>query len=329
MLTAGNGTHRNPASSPDRKFFVDTYSRVDVPPVHELRRSEDGLLVCTLERADISALLATGWKAPERFVAKGPRWRRRTSTGSSGGRPISIPRASIPSSKISMPVRTARLCRSNSRPIPNKCRLPSWDSSWSRSTAWAPRIAPRRFTTCAGRTWAIVRFPGRIPWIKAGGRKVPVHGYVTASESTAGRPAGRARPRALLAHGDFYHVAVSDCGCHDNRMDKIWWNELWMGWPLGDHYEQQSNVTQAHRLQGKLLLIVGELDRNVDPASTMQVVNALIKADKDFDMLVVPGGGHGIAESTYGTRRRRDFFRAALVGSGASPTNDGQPGRKG
>jgi dipeptidyl aminopeptidase/acylaminoacyl peptidase len=119
---------------------------------------------------------------------------------------------------------------------------------------------------------------------------------------------------ALLAHGDFYKVGVADCGCHDNRMDKIWWNELWMGWPIGPHYAQQSNVTNAHQLSGKLLLIVGELDHNVDPASTMQVVNALIKADKDFDLLVVPGGGHGIAESPYGTRRRSDFFVRHLLG---------------
>jgi dipeptidyl-peptidase-4 len=71
-------------------------------------------------------------------------------------------------------------------------------------------------------------------------------------------------------------VGVADCGCHDNRMDKIWWNEAWMGWPIGDHYHEQSNVTRR-TAQGKLLLIVGELDRNVDPASTMQVVDALIR----------------------------------------------------
>ena len=95
----------------------------------------------------------------------------------------------------------------------------------------------------------------------------------------------------LLHHGDFYKVGVSDCGCHDNRMDKIWWNEAWMGWPIGPEYSQNSNVTHAHKLKGKLLLIVGELDRNVDPASTTQVVNALIKADKDFDFLLIPGTG--------------------------------------
>jgi dipeptidyl aminopeptidase/acylaminoacyl peptidase len=97
-------------------------------------------------------------------------------------------------------------------------------------------------------------------------------------------------------------------------MDKIWWNEQWMGWPMGPHYEEQSNVTQAHKLQGKLLLTVGELDRNVDPASTLQVVNALIQADKDFELIVFPGAGHGIGGSPYGWRRLQDFFVRNLLG---------------
>ena len=72
---------------------------------------------------------------------------------------------------------------------------------------------------------------------------------------------------ALLWHGDFYKVAAADCGCHDNRMDKIWWNEQWMDYPIGPHYAQQSNTVNAHRLKGNLLLTVGELDTNVDPSS--------------------------------------------------------------
>jgi dipeptidyl aminopeptidase/acylaminoacyl peptidase len=96
-------------------------------------------------------------------------------------------------------------------------------------------------------------------------------------------------------------------------MDKIWWNELWMGWPVGPHYAEQSNVVNAHKLQGRLMLIVGEMDKNVDPASTMQVVNALIKADKDFDLVVVPGAGHG-GGGAYGERRLRDFFVRHLWG---------------
>jgi dipeptidyl aminopeptidase/acylaminoacyl peptidase len=97
-------------------------------------------------------------------------------------------------------------------------------------------------------------------------------------------------------------------------MDKVWWNELYMGWPIGDHYAASSNVVNAHRLQGNLLLVVGEQDTNVDPSSTMQVVDALIRADKDFELLVVPGGGHGIGSSPYGKRRRDAFFLRHLQG---------------
>ena len=113
------------------------------------------------------------------------------------------------------------------------------------------------------------------------------------------------------------HRRVAD-GCHDNRMDKIWWNELWMGWPIGDHYAEQSNVTNAHRLEGELLLILGGMDRNVDPASTLQVVEALVQADKDFDFILIPSGGHGAGGSAYGWRRTLDFFKRHLKEAGAA-----------
>jgi dipeptidyl-peptidase 4 len=124
----------------------------------------------------------------------------------------------------------------------------------------------------------------------------------------------------LLTHPEFYKAGAADCGCHDNRMDKIWWNEQWMGWPVGPEYERCSNVTLAPNLQGKLLLTVGEMDKNVDPASTMQVVNALIKADKDFELLYVPGAGHGVLGSPYAQRRMVAFFeRSFLSGSEGKP----------
>jgi dipeptidyl aminopeptidase/acylaminoacyl peptidase len=123
---------------------------------------------------------------------------------------------------------------------------------------------------------------------------------------------GQSALRALLAYGDFYQAAVADSGCHDNRMDKIWWNELWMGWPVGPHYTEQSNVTQAGKLQGHLLLVAGELDRNVDPASTMQVANALIKAGKDFELLMVPGEGHGVLGVPVVREKMLRFFQRWL-----------------
>jgi dipeptidyl aminopeptidase/acylaminoacyl peptidase len=118
---------------------------------------------------------------------------------------------------------------------------------------------------------------------------------------------------ALLFHPDFYDVAVASCGCHDNRMDKIWWNEQWMGYPVGPHYDSSSNVVNAHRLEGKLLLFVGEVDDNVDPASTMQVVDALIHADKEFELVVLPGMNH-TGGGEFGERKRRDFFIRHLQG---------------
>ena len=96
-------------------------------------------------------------------------------------------------------------------------------------------------------------------------------------------------------------------------MDKIWWNEQWMGWPVGPQYAASSDVDNAWRLKGKLLLIVGEMDKNVDPSSTFQVVNALIKAKKTFSLLDVPGGGHG-AGGEYGQRALEDFFVHNLLG---------------
>jgi len=129
-----------------------------------------------------------------------------------------------------------------------------------------------------------------------------------------GSAGGQSAAAAAMTHGDFYKVAVADCGCHDNRMDKIWWNEQWMGWPVGPQYAANSNVTLAPRLNAKLLLIVGEMDTNVDPASTMQVVNALVKADKDFEMLVIPGSNHGATGTPYGHRRECDFLVRNLLG---------------
>jgi dipeptidyl aminopeptidase/acylaminoacyl peptidase len=110
-------------------------------------------------------------------------------------------------------------------------------------------------------------------------------------------------------------------------MDKIWWNEQWMGWPLGPEYAASSNVDNAYRLEGDLLLVVGEMDTNVDPASTMQVVNALIKANKIFDLLVIPGAGHG-SGGTYGERKRWDFFVHNLLGVDSPEWNRVEPKTK-
>jgi len=117
---------------------------------------------------------------------------------------------------------------------------------------------------------------------------------------------------AELKRRNVYKVAVASCGCHDNRMDKASWNEQWMGYPVGLQYSECSNIDNAARLRGKLFLIVGEMDNNVPPESTYRFVDALIKAGKDFDFLVVPNGGHGMG-GAYGQRRMQDFFVRHLL----------------
>ena len=155
-------------------------------------------------------------------------------------------------------------------------------------------------------------FPDRIEWIKAAAAKYPYMDIdrVGIYGSSAG---GQESLGALLFHGDFYKAAYSSCGCHDNRMDKIWWNEQWMSYPIDSSYIECSNVENAYRLNRPLMLVVGEMDDNVDPSSTYQVVDALIKAGKDFEFVMLPGARHTMGES-YGEHKRYDFFVKNLLG---------------
>jgi dipeptidyl aminopeptidase/acylaminoacyl peptidase len=311
ILTCSNGKH-DITFSPDQRFFLDRWSRVDQPPVTELRRTEDGNLILELERADWSMLLETGWRPPERFVAKG----RDGKTNIYG----IIIRPSNFDPDHTYPVIEKIYAGPQGAFVPKSFGLQTREHAIAelgfiivQMDGMGTSYRSKAFHNVCWKNLGDSGFPDRIPWMITAAEKYP-YMDLTRVGIYGGSAGGQSALRALLAHGEFYKVGVADCGCHDNRMDKIWWNELWMGWPIGPHYEEQSNVTQAHKLQGKLLLTVGELDRNVDPASTMQVVNALIKADKDFDMLIVPGGGHGVGETPYASRRRLDFFVRHLLG---------------
>jgi len=311
VLTEANGTHEI-EFSPDRRFFLDRWSRVDQPPVTELRDTNDGKIICELERADVGELLKTGWRPPEPFVAKG----RDGKTDIYGI--IIRPDNFDPNRKY--PVIEQIYAGPQGAFVPKSFGLHTRQMAIAELGFIVVQIdgmgtshRSKAFHDVCYKNLGDSGFPDRILWMKAAADKYP-YMDLTRVGIYGGSAGGQSALRALLAHGDFYKVAVSDCGCHDNRMDKIWWNELWMGWPVGPHYQEQSNVTQAHKLQGKLLLTVGELDKNVDPASTMQVVDALIKADKDFDLIVVPGRGHGVGETPYASRRRMDFFVRHLLG---------------
>jgi dipeptidyl aminopeptidase/acylaminoacyl peptidase len=311
LLTEGDGTH-SIAYSPDKRFYLDTYSRVDVPPVTELRRTEDGKLVRELERADAAALLATGWRPPERFVAKG----RDGKTDIYGViiRPMKFdPGRRYPVIENIYAGPQGSFVPKAWSALLDMQELAELGFVLVQIDGMGTSNRSKAFQEVSWKNLGDAGFPDRILWMKAAAQTRP---WMDLSRVGiyGGSAGGQNALRGLLAHPEFYKAGVADCGCHDNRMDKIWWNELWMSWPVGPEYAEQSNVTNAHELRGKLLLIVGELDNNVDPASTMQVVNALIKADKDFDLLVVPGGGHGSGGSPYGQRRTRDFFVRHLLG---------------
>ena len=306
-LTHGDGTHHI-RFSPDGKYYLDRFSRVDLPPVTELRRTHDGSLVCLLEHADASLLLTTGIPRPERFEAPG----RDGITKIYG----LIFKPSNFDPAISYPVVEDIYAGPQGSFVPKEWQ----DFYWQQTLAEIGFIVvkcdgmgtsnrSKAFHDVCWKNLGDSGFPDRIPWIKAAAksrpwmdtRRIGIHG------TSAG---GQSAMRALVAFGEFYKVAVANSGCHDNRVDKIWWNELWMCWPIGPWYAQQSNAVNAHKLAGKLMLIVGGMDHNVDPACTFQVVDALIHANKDFDLLVVPNGHHGCGGPFwhYTWRRTRDFL---------------------
>ena len=308
-LTEGNGTHTIDFSS-DQKYFIDTWSRVDLPPVNELRRASDGRLGCKLEEADISELKTNDWQPPEVFVAKG----RDGKTDIWGI--ICRPRDFDPKKKY--PVIEQIYAGPQGSFVPKSFSPARRFSSLTdlgfivvQMDGMGTANRSKAFHDVCWKNLKDAGFPDRILWHKAVAAKYPyydvsrvgVYGHSAGGQNAAG---------AVLFHPEFYRVAVASCGCHDNRMDKASWNEQWMGYPIGPHYAECSNIDNAHRLRGKLLLMVGELDTNVPPESTLRFADALIKANKDFDLLVLPGLGHAIGE--YGERRRQDFFVRHLLG---------------
>ena len=310
-MTPENGNHRVTFSA-DRSYFTDVYSRPDLPPVSQLKRTSDVSVVAGLQRCDVSALQAEGWQMPEVFCAKG----RDGQTDIWGNiyRPMHFD-------------------ASKSYPVVEFIYAGPHDSHVDKDFKPAHHLVSKlvelgfivvsidgmgtsnrskAFHDVCWKNLKDAGFPDRIAWMKAAGAKykymdlnrVGIYGW------SAG---GQNAMAALLFHNDFYKVAVALCGCHDNRMDKIWWNEQWMGYPIDASYSTSSNVDNAYRLKGKLLLINGELDDNVDPASTLQVVSALMKANKNFELLYLPGKTHSL-DGPFEMHKMHDFFVKNLLG---------------
>jgi len=309
-LTAADADH-DVSVSPNFQYVTDTYSRTDLAPVTELKRISSQEIVSTLEKLDDGPLKASGWRPPEVLTAKA----RDGKTDVWGV--LFRPSNFDPNRKY--PVLEFIYAGPHDSFVPKRFSPASPMQAMAELGFIVVQIdgmgtsnRSKAFHDVAWKNLGDAGFPDRINWHKATAAKYPwydldrlgIYGHSAGGQNSLG---------ALLFHGDFYKAAVSSAGCHDNRMDKIWWNEQWMGWPVGDHYAASSNVDNAAKLKGKLLLAVGELDTNVDPASTFQVANALLKAKKQFDLLVLPGADHG-GWGEYWERKRADFFVRNLLG---------------
>ncbi len=309
-LTPENGNHQVEFSR-DYTYFTDSWSRIDCPPVAALRSAKDGSVLLSLEKADISKMLAEGWRMPEVFCAKG----RDGETDIWGVivRPVDFD----PSKKY--PVIEYIYAGPHDSFVPKSFTVSPVDAALAQLGFIVVQIdgmgtanRSKKFHDVCWKNLKDGGFPDRIAWMKAAAAKYPemdidrvgIYGCSAGGQNAMG---------AVLFHPDFYKVSVAACGCHDNRMDKIWWNEQWMGYPVGKEYEECSNTVNAYRLQGKLMLILGELDDNVDPSTTFQVVNALIGAGKEFEFVVLPNQRHTMG-GAYGERKRRDFFIRHLQG---------------
>lgn len=311
VLTAGDGTHEV-TFSPNRAYFLDRFSRVDMAPVTEYRNAEDGSLIAKLEVGDASAIVKSRGSLPMRFTAKG----RDGKTDIWGI--IHLPRYFDADKHY--PIVEKIYAGPHDHHVPKTFRT-GYRSEHEiadtgaivvqidgMGTAWRSK----KFHDVCFKNLRDAGFPDRILWMKAAAKK---HAWMDTSRVGiyGGSAGGQNALGALLWHGTFYKAAVADCGCHDNRMDKLWWNEQWMGWPVDEHYITNSNTENAHLLQGHLMLVVGEMDRNVDPASTTQVVSKLVSAGKYFDFLLMPGAGHGCCELPYARRKRARFFAEHLA----------------
>jgi len=315
-LTPEPGNHRAQFSF-DRQYLVDTYSAPDKAPVTKLHAignlsTLNSQLSTVIETSDLSRILANGWQAPEVFVAPG-----RDGTTPMWGI-IQRPTNFDPSKKY--PVIEYIYAGPGDAYTPKSFNPYNWNMTSLAELGFIVVQLDGMGTSWRGKAFEEVcyknlkdaGFPDRKAWIRAAAAKYP---YMDADNvgifgASAG---GQESTTAVLLHGDFYKAAYSSCGCHDNRMDKIWWNEQWMGYPVDSSYVECSNVYHASKLERPLMLVVGELDDNVDPASTMQVADALIRAGKDFELVVLPGVHHTMGER-FGEHKRYDFFVRHLLG---------------
>jgi dipeptidyl aminopeptidase/acylaminoacyl peptidase len=313
LLTPEDADH-TVSFSPDGSHFVDSYSRPDLPTVSVVRSAADGRVVQTLEKADVAQLLALGWTMPEPFKAKaadgktdlyGLIWR---PTNFDPKKKYPVVENIYTGPQGAFVPKTFAAFRHQQQAIAELGFITVFVDG--RGTALRSRafrdFSHKNLGQGSGGDDHIAVFKqmaAKYPYMDL--TRVGVWGH------SAG---GYDSTHAILAHPEFYKVAVSSAGCHDNRMDKATWNEQWMGWPVDKHYEEQSNYTLAKNLRGKLFISHGDVDENVPLPATLKLVDALINADKDFDFLIMTGRTHGYGNDPYYVRRRMDYFVRHLHG---------------
>jgi len=321
LLTPEDAEHQI-TFTPSGKYFLDRYSRVDLAPTTVLRRCGctcGTSLVMELEKADLDLLFETGWSFPERFCVKA----RDGITDIYGMimRPSNFD-----------PCRTYPVIEANYSG-PQTIRTPKafGESEGSRQFWQDQAVAElgfivitvdglgmafrsKHFQDYSYRNLGDAGMPDHIAAFRQLADRYP-HMDLSRVGIYGGSAGGYAAGRAILEHPDFFKVAVVWAGNHDHRTDKASWIERYMGLPVGPHYEEQANPTLAANLKGHLLIMHGEMDENVPPAASLQLVDALIKANKDFDFLILPNGYHSAGYHPYITRKRWDYFVKHLLGA--------------
>lgn len=305
--------------SPDGRFFVNSYSTVETAPVTVLRSTRDGSTLRILEEADVSDLLELGWRPPRAFTTKG-----RDGTTEIYGLMV-LPSDFDPARRY--PVINAIY------PGPQAGSIGTWSFSVARR-GQAHALAELGFVVVKvdgmGNAMRSKDFHAEyygdmadngLPDQKAAMRELARrNGFIDLDRvGIFGHSGGGfATAAALLHHPDFFHVGVAGAGNHDNRGYTYYWGEKWQGLlekaEDGDNYENQANHLFAGNLEGRLLLTYGTMDSNVHPNLTLLLIDALIEANRDFDVMVFPNRGHGYAGEPYNVRITWDYFVRHLLG---------------
>jgi dipeptidyl aminopeptidase/acylaminoacyl peptidase len=312
LLTPENASHAV-SLSPDKSFFVDNFSRPDLSAQSVLRRTKDGSQVRVLEQSDVSELQKVGWKPPEPFRGKakdgttdlyGLIWR--PSTFDPAKKYPIVEMVYTGAQAFFVPKTFGAALRNPEQQIAELGFIGvmvDGRGTTGRSRAFHEFSYHNLGGAFEDHVEMIKQMAAKFSYMDAD--RVGIYG------TSAG---GYGAAHAMLVFPDFYKVGVSISGDHDARLDKAWWNELYQGYPVGADYAEQSNVTMADRLKGHLFLVHGDIDDNVHVVETMRFADALIKANKNFDMLIVPNMYHGEGGNPYLIRRRWDYFVQHLLG---------------